>query len=264
MIKCEFWTSEQILSCSPLARLLFIGFWNFADDNGVHQASYVRLRVEVFPADDFTNEDIKKLINELIFNKLLMEYSVNGELYWRVTGWEKHQRIDRPSTPRHPLPESGVQERLELPHRKVEDESKSTQRALALKEKEKKVKENNLIGEVKTSPASSKNSIFTQKIFQYWQQVMKHPQAKLDNKRKKKIKEAFELGYSIDEIRQAIDGCAKTPHNMGQNDRCQIYDDIELILRDSAHIERFMSNANTKATNASSGNSKPEFMEGVI
>ena len=35
-IKPEFWTSEQVVDCSPTARLLFIGLWNFCDDGGVH------------------------------------------------------------------------------------------------------------------------------------------------------------------------------------------------------------------------------------
>ena len=58
MIKSEFWTSEQIIFCSPLARLLFIGLWNFADDNGVHPASYIKIKAEVFPGD---NIDIKQI-----------------------------------------------------------------------------------------------------------------------------------------------------------------------------------------------------------
>ena len=68
-IKPEFWTSEQILSCSQNARLLFIGMWNFADDHGVHQSSYVRLRAEVLPGDNCTIEDVKTWINELIQKK---------------------------------------------------------------------------------------------------------------------------------------------------------------------------------------------------
>jgi len=37
-IKPEFWVSEQVGECSPNARLLFIGMWNFCDDRGVHPA----------------------------------------------------------------------------------------------------------------------------------------------------------------------------------------------------------------------------------
>ena len=35
-IKPEFWTAEQVMECSPMARLLFIGMWNFCDDGGNH------------------------------------------------------------------------------------------------------------------------------------------------------------------------------------------------------------------------------------
>jgi hypothetical protein len=37
----------------------------------------------------------------------------------------------------------------------------------------------------------------------------------------------------------AISGCAMSDWHMGDNPRGKKYDDIELILRDSAHIERF-------------------------
>lgn len=34
-------------------------------------------------------------------------YEVAGETYWKITGWQKHQRIDQP-TYRHPLPDGSV------------------------------------------------------------------------------------------------------------------------------------------------------------
>ena len=66
-VKPEFWASEQVISCSPLSRLLFIGLWNFCDDNGVHQASYIRIKAEVFPADNFDIKEIKTDIPAKIF-----------------------------------------------------------------------------------------------------------------------------------------------------------------------------------------------------
>ena len=72
-IKPEFWTSEQVIACSPISRLLFIGLWSFCDDNGVHPASYIRLKAEVFPANNFSTPEIKQWINELINNELLKE-----------------------------------------------------------------------------------------------------------------------------------------------------------------------------------------------
>ncbi|HAU0282335.1 TPA: hypothetical protein JBF45_15450 [Legionella pneumophila] len=253
MIKCEYWTSEQVLSCSPLARLLFIGFWNFADDRGIHPASYISLKAEVFPSDNLSIAEIKSLVEELITNNLLIAYEVDGKHYWLVTGWKKHQRIDKP-TYRHPLPlfsksdliQGTIAENSTSNPEDIDDESATPLQKVATKEKEKKVKENNKICEVETSPfdtTQASSSISVQEIFQHWQITMSKPKAKLDKKRQHIIKTALKLGYTPTELKQAIDGCAKTPHNMGKNDRNQIYNAISLIFRDADHIERFINNA---------------------
>lgn len=96
-IKPEFWVSEQVVECSPNARLLFIGMWNFCDDGGNHPASPKSLKMQVFPGDDFTVTYISDLIDELKNQGLIAEYTGNdGKNYWHVTGWH-HQKIDRPS-----------------------------------------------------------------------------------------------------------------------------------------------------------------------
>lgn len=101
-IKPEFWTSVQIVECSPTARLLFIGLWNFCDDGGNHPAEAKRLKMEVFPGDNMTTADIEGMVSELLAQKLILEYSAGGEDYWHVTGW-RHQKIDRPNK-KHPEP----------------------------------------------------------------------------------------------------------------------------------------------------------------
>lgn len=100
-IKPEFWTSEQVAECSPIARLLFIGMWNFADDAGNMPASCKTLKMQIFPGDDIAVAGIDKLVSELIENGLVAPYSSEGKGYWHITGWEKHQKIERPSY-RHP------------------------------------------------------------------------------------------------------------------------------------------------------------------
>jgi len=104
-IKPEFWASEQVANCDMLSRLLFIGLWNFCDDQGIHTASLKRLKMEVFPGDEFADglATIRRLIDDLIANGLLIEYEVEGEWYWQVTGW-KHQKIEKPNN-KYPLPQ---------------------------------------------------------------------------------------------------------------------------------------------------------------
>ena len=102
-IKPEFWTAEQIMELSPMARLLFIGMWNFCDDKGVHPVAYKTLKAEVFPADDLLVSDVERLVEELISGGLLAVFEANGRNWWYVTGWH-HQVINRPSKSRFPEP----------------------------------------------------------------------------------------------------------------------------------------------------------------
>lgn len=95
-IKPEFWTSEQVMECSPLARLLFIGLWNFCDDAGNHPASARTIKAEIFPADDISTDDISRLLDELSSNGLITLYTAQDKDYWHVTGWH-HQKIDKPT-----------------------------------------------------------------------------------------------------------------------------------------------------------------------
>lgn len=105
-IKPEFWTSEQIVECSPTARLLFIGMWTFCDDAGIHPVGIKRLKMEVFPGDTFTDKEMQDLVDELVNAGLITSYRAEGLDFWQVRGW-KHQKIDRP-TYRYPAPQCRV------------------------------------------------------------------------------------------------------------------------------------------------------------
>lgn len=120
-IKPEFFTSDQVAECSPNARLAFIGIWVFADDSGIHPASNARLKMEVFPADSFDKDAIGAMVQELNDAGLIESYMVNGESFWRVTGWDKHQKIDQP-TYKYPLPDGHIPSKV----RRMSGESSPT------------------------------------------------------------------------------------------------------------------------------------------
>lgn len=101
-IKPEFWTDEKVVECSPTARLLFIGLWNFCDDYGSHQYSPKQIKMEVFPGDDFKISKIEEWLLELINTCLIKVYTVEDKRYLRVCGW-RHQKIEKPSR-KHPDP----------------------------------------------------------------------------------------------------------------------------------------------------------------
>jgi hypothetical protein len=130
-IKPEIWSSAQFVECSPTARLLFIGLWNFCDDQGVHPASLSRLKMEVFPGDSVSEKKLAAWVKELRDAKdedgipLVGEFTQDGKRYWFVTGFERHQKVEKPnrkypSPPGNPGP---VADQSENSSREVDDHS---------------------------------------------------------------------------------------------------------------------------------------------
>lgn len=99
-IKPEFWTSEQVMECSPMARLLFIGIWNFCDDAGNHPLSAKTIKALIFPGDEITTAQVDAMLGELQSNDLITAYEASAKQYLHVNGWG-HQKIDKP-TYKHP------------------------------------------------------------------------------------------------------------------------------------------------------------------
>jgi len=87
-IKPDFWTDEDVVEVSAFARLLFIGLWQMACDNGHIKESPRRIKMSILPADDI---DIKTLIGELVDVGLV----VRTGRWLCVPKLSKHQRIDR-------------------------------------------------------------------------------------------------------------------------------------------------------------------------
>lgn len=114
-IKPEFWTSAQIIECSPMARLLFVGMWNFADDAGRMTYSAKTLKAQIYPSDNLSPDDIARMIDELSSNGLVERYTVDNKQYISITGWH-HQKIDRPKPSKIPEPivETSAMDRREI------------------------------------------------------------------------------------------------------------------------------------------------------
>jgi len=80
-------------------------------------------------------------------------------------------------------------------------------------------------------------------VFDHWVLVMKKTgQAKLTKKRSSCVTARLREGYTTDQLKSAIDGCARSPHHMGQNDTGTVYDDLELICRSGEKVEHFSNN----------------------
>lgn len=102
-IKPEFWTDSKIVGLSPLARLMFIGCWNFADDYGALPADPLQLKLRVLPAEQC---DAQQLVDELLHAGVLVEMSNGDKTFWVVWSWEKHQKVDKRSNSQYGNPDS--------------------------------------------------------------------------------------------------------------------------------------------------------------
>lgn len=78
-------------------------------------------------------------------------------------------------------------------------------------------------------------------VFDHWRRVMAHPRAKLDRTRLSRIRTTLKA-YAVDDLKQAINGCAVTPHNMGESDG-QVHDGLHVIFKTPDNIDRFIRNA---------------------
>jgi hypothetical protein len=70
-----------------------------------------------------------------------------------------------------------------------------------------------------------------------------YPNPQPDSKEWKAIRSRLKEGYDVATLKAAIDGCHRTPHNMGQNERGQKYLGLELIMRNGGQVARFSETA---------------------
>ena len=100
-IKPEFFTSEDIVSLCPMARLLYIALWCEADREGRMQWKPRTFKIRYFPADDC---DIESLCSALTSRNLVKLY---GDGLANIPQFQRHQHINpRESQSLLPVPDA--------------------------------------------------------------------------------------------------------------------------------------------------------------
>lgn len=90
-IKASFFTSDDIVSLSPLARLLYIALWTEADRDGRFTWRPGNFKLRFLPGDQC---DIGELCGELVESGLVHPYSVDGKTYAEIPTFTRHQSIN--------------------------------------------------------------------------------------------------------------------------------------------------------------------------
>ncbi len=223
-IKPEFWGHHKVARISRDARLLFLGLLNESDDEGKLLGSSKRLAGVVFPYDeDVTPKKIDTWLDGLAVVGLIRRYEVDGAPYILILGFKEHQKISHPSLSRLPNPSGDPPETLRP--------DLGTGNREQGKEEEQGV-ELALVSAAPTVLAP------VDAVFFAWQEATGHRKAVLDPKRRKRIVAALKT-HPAEDLIDACRGVMLSPFHCGENDARTVYDDLDVVLRDSAHVEKF-------------------------
>ena len=131
MIDPGYWSDDKIIELEPIQRLLFIGMWNFADDEGVVKNSPKQLKAQIFPADVITGEEMTLWIDKLHDLGLIL-YNKDKTLI-KIKGWSDYQKINRPQPSKYKFVKGN--------HGTISECSVSVHESITPKGREKKGKE---------------------------------------------------------------------------------------------------------------------------
>jgi hypothetical protein len=91
------------------------------------------------------------------------------------------------------------------------------------------------------SPGSpDQTAMNVKEVWEYWKTELKHPQSRLTNDRRQKIRARLRDGFTVGELQKAIDGCRSSSHHMGENNSGKVYDSVDLIFRNAGKVDEFI------------------------
>ncbi|MBP9728649.1 MAG: hypothetical protein KBD23_00700 [Gammaproteobacteria bacterium] len=243
-------------------RLGFIGLFGLCDGEGYFKWQPGRMRAEVFP---YESVDCEALLEALRGAHFIEKFVFEGESFGRIPSWLKHQLMgdQEPETGFPRLLPSGevvpgfveledfenndnLCDGLSLKAHRFGREGKGKGRGgKGRKGKGRKVKGSGRERQalvLRDASETTSTECPLEQVFAHWKTVMNRSRARLDRKRRALVQKALKLGYTVQDLCEAISGCSLTPHNQGHNDRGERYDGLELILRTADQIDRFMHN----------------------
>lgn len=112
MISPNIWGSLSFSKLSDFAKLVFIGLFSNADDDGKGCADVSMIKSTLFPRDKQRRlTDIENALSEIAQNMSIKFYEIEGDSYYILTAWQKWQTINRPTPSTIPNPPATMGER---------------------------------------------------------------------------------------------------------------------------------------------------------
>jgi hypothetical protein len=103
-IKPEWLEDERLVMLKPGARTLSVALLVLADDQGRGRFVPTVMAARIFPGNPGI---FPGSFWDLASVGFVRVYEVDGQRYWEIRNWEKHQRVDKPAKPRVPAPLDG-------------------------------------------------------------------------------------------------------------------------------------------------------------
>ena len=268
--------SYSVDQLSVNSEVLFYRLITYADDFGLFKSDPRLVNKALFPLKDYREKQVILWLDDVAKTGMIFFYvGSDGKPYGKFTNWEVFQQ-QRTKKPKHPEPEEN--NRIFHTIEGMEGEIKRFQKQLSdsngyqmisddirccdesnpnpnPKRKEKKnivefadAKPDQTPPEKPKKSRVEKNS--SVEVFTHWQTVMNHPRSKLGDKRRKAINARLKEGYTVDDLKRAVDGCLHSAFHMGDNKDGTVFDDIELICRDASQVDKFLKLANAPPAKA--------------
>lgn len=97
-IKPDFWIDENIARLKRDERLLFIGLWNLADDQGVFKSNTAYIKGQLFSYDEELRiSTVEQWLASLTKALMIVPFTFKGESYYVIRTFNEHQVLNRPS-----------------------------------------------------------------------------------------------------------------------------------------------------------------------
>ena len=137
MIDPSIWQSEDFGRLSTLAKIVFIGLFSLADDEGRGRCNPIYLKSTLFPYEEnIRSADIDKTLSEISSNMSVVLYSYNGSSYYSLLSWDTFQKIDRPSQSKIPEYDENIMQLL------FDERSTNNRRAIVPNKNKKRIEDN--------------------------------------------------------------------------------------------------------------------------
>jgi hypothetical protein len=99
-IKPEFFSDEKLAALSAIDRLVYIGLWSIADDEGRLLDNTKLIDGQIFPLTDESSRESLETLAKL--DRIRRYCTANGQRVIQILRWTDHQKIDKPSKSRLP------------------------------------------------------------------------------------------------------------------------------------------------------------------